>query len=165
MRRSKHINGRLDPIDVAILGALVEDARIPMKDLAVRVGLSAPSAAERVRRLEEAGVIEGYGARLNAQALGLPLAALIRVRPLPGQLARVARLLAAQPQVIECVRVTGDDCFVAKALIASVAELERLIDGLLPHATTNTSLIQSSPVAPRMPAVPLELRPVGTARR
>jgi Lrp/AsnC family leucine-responsive transcriptional regulator len=154
VRRTRHVNAELDAVDVALLTALVGDARTPMKTLARLVNLSAPSAAERVRRLEESGVIEGYGARLNAPALGLPLAALIRIRPLPGQLARVAKLLAAQPQVVECVRVTGDDCFVAKALVQSIIELERLIDALLPHATTNTSLIQSSPVTPRMPAVP-----------
>jgi Lrp/AsnC family leucine-responsive transcriptional regulator len=154
MRSTRHINQRLDETDVTILAALVEDARVPMKALARRVGLSPPSTAERVRRLEESGVIEGYGARLNAQAMGLALAALIRVRPLPGQLARVVKLLAAKPEIVECVRVTGDDCFVAKALVSSVLDLERLIDDMLPFATTNSSIIQSSPVKFRMPAVP-----------
>src|SRR5580704_4571167 len=101
MRSTRHINQRLDETDVTILAALVEDARVPMKALARRVGLSPPSTAERVRRLEESGVIEGYGARLNAQAMGLALAALIRVRPLPGQLARVVKLLAAKPEIVE----------------------------------------------------------------
>jgi len=158
MRRIRHINGNLDDLDLVILEALVADARVPMKDLARIVGLSAPSTAERVKRLEEIGVIEGYGVRINAEALGLALAVLIRVRPLPGQLTRVAKALAAKPQVVECVRVTGDDCFVAKALIPSVAHLEELIDDLLPFATTNTSIIQSSPVPPRMPKIPVPLQ-------
>ncbi len=154
MRRMRYLNGQMDKVDISILEALVGDARIPLKELAARIGLSSPSTAERVRRLEEAGIIEGYGARLNAQALGLPLAVFMRIRPMPGEMDRVAKLLAAKPSVTECDRVTGDDCFVAKAYVASVAELEKLIDDLLPFATTNTSIIQSSPVKRRMPAIP-----------
>ena len=106
-----------------------------------------------VRRLEEAGVIEGYSARLNPGALGLPLAVLIRVRPLPGELNHVAKLLAKKPSIVECDRVTGDDCFVAKAYVQTVDELEKLIDDLLPFATTNTAIIQSSPVKRRIPGL------------
>lgn len=155
MRRNHHVMAGLDEIDILILEQLVENARVPIKSLAGRVGLSSPSTAERVRRLEEAGVIEGYGARLNPAALGLPLAVLIRIRPLPGELNHVAKLLAKKPSIVECDRVTGDDCFVAKAHVATVDELEKLIDELLPLATTNTAIIQSSPVKRRMP----ELRP------
>jgi Lrp/AsnC family transcriptional regulator, leucine-responsive regulatory protein len=154
VRRNHHINAGLDEIDVLILRALVENARLPIKSLASRVGLSSPSTAERVRRLEEAGVIEGYGARLNPGAVGLPLAALIRIRPMPGELTRVAKLLARKPSIVECDRVTGDDCFVARAFVQSVDELEKLIDDLLPFATTNTAIIQSSPVKRRMPGFP-----------
>jgi len=121
--------------------------------LAGRIGLSSPSTAERVRRLEEASVIEGYSARLNPGALGLPLAVLIRIRPLPGELNHVARLLAKKPSIVECDRVTGDDCFVAKAYVQTVDELEKLIDDLLPFATTNTAIIQSSPFKRRIPAL------------
>jgi Lrp/AsnC family leucine-responsive transcriptional regulator len=151
MKRLRHINGHVDALDAAILEALSDDGRMAMKDLARRVGLSSPSVAERVRRLEDVGIIEGYGARLNAQAIGLPLAAFIRIRPMPGELRRVGALLAAWPEVIECDRVTGDDCFVARVALASVADLEALIDDLLPFATTNTSIIQSSPVKRRAP--------------
>lgn len=151
MKRLRHVNGGIDALDAAILQALSEDGRMAMKDLARRVGLSAPSVAERVRRLEDVGIIEGYGTRLNAQAIGLPLAAFIRIRPMPGELKRVGALLADRPEVIECDRVTGDDCFVARVALASVAELEALIDDLLPFASTNTSIIQSSPVKRRAP--------------
>jgi Lrp/AsnC family leucine-responsive transcriptional regulator len=153
MRRKGGVESGLDNLDVAILKALVENARVPIKTLAGRIGLSSPSTAERIRRLEEAGVIEGYSARLNPTALGLPLAVLIRIRPMPGELDRVAKLLAKKASVVECDRVTGDDCFVAKAHVQTVGELERLIDDLLPLATTNTAIIQSSPVRRRMPDI------------
>ena len=154
MKRARHINGALDRVDAEILAALAEDGRTALKDIAVRVGLSSPSVAERIRRLEEVGIIEGYGATLNAQALGFPLMVSIRVRPIPGELQRVSALLASKPEVIECDRVTGDDCFIAKAVVASVADLEKLIDDILPLATTNTALIQSSPVRRRIPPLP-----------
>lgn len=151
MKRVRYIDGALDALDTEILKLLATDARTPMRDLARAVGLSAPSTAERVRRLEEAGVIAGYTTRVNPAAIGLPLGAYLRIRPMPGELSRVAALLAALPQIISCDRVTGDDCFIAKALVPSVAELETLIDGLMPYASTNTSVIVSTTVAPRMP--------------
>ncbi|HTC15980.1 MAG TPA: Lrp/AsnC family transcriptional regulator [Steroidobacteraceae bacterium] len=153
MRRNGKTNTGLDKLDVAILKALVENARVPVKTLAGRIGLSSPSTAERIRRLEEAGVIEGYSARLNPSALGLPVAVLMRIRPMPGELHRVAKLLAKKTSVVECDRVTGDDCFVAKAHVQTVEELERLIDDILPLATTNTAIIQSSPVKRRIPEI------------
>ena len=151
MKRVRYIDGALDALDTEILKLLATDARTPMRDLARAVGLSAPSTAERVRRLEEAGVIAGYTTRVNPAAIGLPLGAYLRIRPMPGELSRVAALLAALPQIISCDRVTGDDCFIAKALVPSVAELETLIDGLMPYASTNTSVIVPTTVAPRMP--------------
>ncbi|SRR5258708_39081733 len=151
MRRVRYVDGVLDTLDTTILQTLAENGRMPVKDLAARVGLSAPSTAERLRRLEEAGVIEGYTVRINPRAIGLPLAVHIRLRPMPGELQRVAALLKATPEIIECDRVTGDDCFVARALVATVGDLEVLIDRFLPFATTNSAIIQSSPVARRMP--------------
>jgi Lrp/AsnC family leucine-responsive transcriptional regulator len=153
MKRVRYSNGALDETDARILEALSRDGRLPMKDLAQKVGLSAPSVTERVKRLEEAGVIEGYAAQINAAAVGLPLAVYIRVRPMPGELARVAELLASIPEIVECDRVTGDDCFIAKAHVQSVRDLETVIDRLLPYAMTNTSVIQSSPVRRRMPVM------------
>jgi Lrp/AsnC family transcriptional regulator, leucine-responsive regulatory protein len=154
VKRLRYLNGALDALDVAILRVLSQNARTPIKDLATRIGLSAPSTTERLRRLEETGVVEGYDIRINTQAIGLPLAVHIRLRPMPGELTRVAELLSATPEIIESDRVTGDDCFVAKALVANVGDLEALIDRFLPFATTNTAIIQSSPVARRMPPLP-----------
>ena len=80
------MNDVLDEIDRAILTCLTQDARVSLKVLSARVGLTSPSTAERVKRLEERGVIQGYGARVNLAALGYSLQALVRVRPLPGRL-------------------------------------------------------------------------------
>ena len=151
MKRVRYVDGAVDALDIEILKLLAADARTPIRDLARKIGLSAPSTAERVRRLEEASVIEGYTVRVNPAAVGLPLGAYLRIRPMPGELARVADLLASLPAVIQCDRVTGDDCFIAQALVPTVADLEVLIDGLLPYATTNTSIIVSTTVAQRVP--------------
>lgn len=153
-------NGALDEIDVQILTTLVDDARTSTAELARQVGLSAPSVSERIKRLEDSGVIEGYTARINPQRLGRPLAAWLRIRPVPGQLKRVVEILEDLPAIVECDRITGDDCFLAKAQVGSVGELEQLIDKVMPYAMTNTSIIQSSPVNRRLPPIP-----VGALRR
>jgi Lrp/AsnC family transcriptional regulator, leucine-responsive regulatory protein len=154
LKRLRYQNGLIDAIDGVILRALSEDARMTMADLARAVGLSAPSVTERVRRLEEARIIQGYGARIDPAALGLPLAAYIRVRPIPGQLRKVSEVLAGLEAVVECDRVTGEDCFMAKAHVRSILELEAVIDEIMPYATTSTSIIQSSPVKRRLPLLP-----------
>jgi Lrp/AsnC family leucine-responsive transcriptional regulator len=153
MKRLRYENGALDGIDVRILDALVADARVSLADLARAVGLSSPSVSERMKRLEEAGVIEGYTVRINPQALGLPLAAWLRIRPIPGEMKHVAEILRGLPAIVECDRITGDDCFIARAHVRSVAELESLIDAIIPYAMTNTSIIQSSPVPRRLPPI------------
>jgi Lrp/AsnC family leucine-responsive transcriptional regulator len=154
MKRVRFVAGGVDDIDAEILRLLAGNGRIAMKDLALEVGLSPPSVTERVRRLEDIGVIQGYTVKVDPQALGLSLAVYVRVRPMPGELTRVAELLAAKPEIVQCDRVTGDDCFIARALVRSVDDLEKLIDDILPYATTNTSLIQSSPVSLRLPGIP-----------
>ena len=154
MNRLRYENGPLDEVDAQILGALVENARISLADLSRRVGLSSPSVSERVKRLEEAGVIQGYRVAISPEALGLPLAAWLRIRPIPGQLRKVAEILRGLPEITECDRITGEDCFLARAHVRSVEDLEALIDEIVPYAMTNTSIIQSSPVPRRLPPIP-----------
>jgi Lrp/AsnC family leucine-responsive transcriptional regulator len=125
-------------------------SRTSIAELGRLVGLSAPSVAERIKRLEEAGVIEGYAAKINPKALGLPIAAWLRIRPIPGQLRKVAAILNDLHEIVECDRITGEDCFIARAYLRSVEELEWLIDQIIPYAMTNTSIIQSSPVPRRL---------------
>ncbi len=158
MKHLRHQNSGLDAIDARILSALVDNARISIAELARTVGLSSPSVSERVRRLEETGVIEGYTVKINPQALGLPLAAWLRIRPTPGKFDKVAEVLCGLPEIVECDRITGEDCFIARAHVQSVEALEKLIDQVMPYAMTNTSIIQSSPVERRLPPIPQNYR-------
>lgn len=152
MKRLRYEDGLLDEIDMKLISALVADARVSNAELARLVRLSPPSVSERVKRLEEAGIIEGYAAKINPTALGLSVAAWIRIRPVPGELRRVAEIVHKLPEIVECDRITGEDCFLAKAHVRSVDDLEKTIDALIPYAMTNTSIIQSSPVKPRTPS-------------
>ncbi len=140
------MNDVLDEIDRAILTCLTQDARVSLKVLSARVGLTSPSTAERVKRLEERGVIQGYGARVNLAALGYSLQALVRVRPLPGLLQKVDKYIQAMPECIESDKVTGEDCFVMRLVVRDIAQLDTLLDGLAEYAQCNTSVVKSSPV-------------------
>ncbi len=143
----------IDDTDRRILYALEQNARISLADLAKLVSMSPQSVADRMRRLEDVGIITGYSVKLGPVALGLRIGAYIRVSPAMGELPRVAQLLDSIPEIVECDRVTGEDCFIAKVQVAEIADLERVIDRILPYARTNTSIIQSSPVARRLPRV------------
>ena len=140
----------LDRIDAAILAELCKDARIPRAELARRVGLSAPSVADRVRRMEDVGIITGYGARIDPARLGYGLTLLIRARPLPGEMHNMIEAIRATPQIVTCDRVSGDDCFVARAHVRDVAEMEAVIDRIVPFGATNSSIVQSTPVEERL---------------
>ena len=153
MNDLRYKNRDLDETDGLILQSLVDDARTSTAEIARKVGLSPPSVAERIKRLEEAGIITGYTTTIDPRALGLELAAWIRIRPMPGQLHKVANILNQLPAIVECDRITGEDCFIARAHVNSVGELESLIDEIMPYAMTNTSIVQSSPVARRLPPV------------
>lgn len=153
MKRLNYQNGAIDGTDRTILVALAENARTTTAELSRKVGLSSPSAGERVKRLEEAGVITGYRAELSPAAVGLPVAAWIRIRPVPGALEKVAEIIRSIPEITECDRITGEDCFLAKAHVRSVGDIERVIDRIIPHAMTNTSIIQSSTVPKRLPPI------------
>jgi Lrp/AsnC family transcriptional regulator, leucine-responsive regulatory protein len=143
----------LDSVNRNLIAELQAEARTSLAELGRRVGLSAPAVAERLQRLESSGVIRGYRAEVDPRALGYPLAAVLRIRPAPRQLAKIAELAQATPQVVECHRVTGEDCFYMKLHLHSIEELEELLDQFLVYGTTTTSIIQSSPVRPR--ALPL----------
>jgi Lrp/AsnC family leucine-responsive transcriptional regulator len=146
----------LDAVNLQILEALVDDPRLGIAALARQVGMSAPAVTERVQRLREAGVITGYRLDLDPKALGLPVAAYIRVRPGPGQLGRIADLAQRTPQVVECHRITGEDCFLLKVHAAAVDQLETILDRFLAYGQTTTSIVQSSPVPPRALPLPLD---------
>lgn len=121
----------LDTANVAILRALIDDPRLQVTELARRVGLSAPAARERMQRLEDAGVIAGYRVDLDPAALGLPITAYVRVRPAPGQLPRIVELAKQLPQVVECHRITGEDCFLMRVQFDAITNLDGILDQFL----------------------------------
>jgi Lrp/AsnC family leucine-responsive transcriptional regulator len=141
----------LDPVNLRVLDELVANGRIAMAELGRRVGLSAPAVAERVQRLERAGVIAGYRAELDPRALGFPVSAIVRIRPSPGQLQRIPDVARETPEVAECHRITGDDCYLLRLHLRSIDELEEVLDRFTPHGQTTTSIIHSTPVPRRGP--------------
>jgi Lrp/AsnC family transcriptional regulator, leucine-responsive regulatory protein len=144
----------LDDINLRILSELRRDPRLTMAALGRLIGMSSPAVTERVRRLEEVGVIAGYRLEISPAALGLPIAAYVRVRPNAGQVQRVADLASQIPEVVECYRVTGEDCFIMKVHIPAMDQLDRLLDRFLAYGVTTTSIIQSSPVPLRSLPIP-----------
>ena len=141
----------IDSIDQRILEALSRNARMPLKELAEAAGLSSPSAAERLRRLEERGVVTGFSVGIDPASLGYPLQAIVRVRPLPGQLHIVQKLIQETPEIIECDKVTGDDCFFARLVVCSMGELDGILDRIAERAETSTSMVKATPVSRRLP--------------
>ena len=143
-----------DPRNVALIRLLQDDPRAGISELARRVGMSAPAVKERVTRLEEAGIIRGYKLELDPKALGWPVTAYVRIRPMPGQLPKIAELAVSMPQVAECHRITGEDCFILKVHLASLESCDRVLDRFLAFGQTTTSIVQSTPVPPRAPPLP-----------
>ena len=118
-----------------------------MAELGRRVNLSAPAVGERVQRMEETGVITGYAAQVDPKAIGYPIAAVVRIRPARRQLHKV-------PEVVECHRVTGEDCYIAKVHLRSMDDLEGILDRFAVVGQTTTSIVHSAPVAQRPLPVP-----------
>ena len=139
----------IDETNVRLLAELQADARLSLAELGRRVGLSSPAVAERLARLERARVDVGVVAADDAVALGYALSAVIRIRPAPRQIGEVARIARETPEVVECNRITGDDCFVMRAHVRDVDHLEQVIDRFTLFGQTTTSIVQSSPVPGR----------------
>lgn len=150
----------LDATNISLLRELEADARLSLAELGRRVGLSSPAVADRLERLEEAGVIRGYRAEIDPRALGYELAVVLRIRPAPRELKKVAELAQRTPEVVECHRITGDDCYLMKAHVRDVEHMEEVIDRFAIYGQTTTSIVQSSPVPRR--SLPLERTPAQT---
>jgi Lrp/AsnC family leucine-responsive transcriptional regulator len=99
--------------------------------------------------MEEACIIRGCRLQIDPAALGYPIAAFVRVRPMPGKLPKIAELAASLPQIMECHRITGEDCFILKVGLDSLDNLDFILDQFLAYGQTTTSIVQSTPVAPR----------------
>jgi Lrp/AsnC family leucine-responsive transcriptional regulator len=145
----------LDEIDREIVEILLKDSRTSLKELAQAVALSSPSVSERLRRLEERGVIRAFTVEVDPKALGFPIQAIVRIKPLPGKLHVVQKLIEETPQFGECDKVTGDDCFVARLYVRSIEELDGLLDRIADQAETSTVIVKSQPIPRRAP--PLQI--------
>jgi Lrp/AsnC family leucine-responsive transcriptional regulator len=146
----------LDTTDLQLIGELQVDARLSLAELGRRVGLSAPAVNERLARLERNEVILGYRVALNPRALGYALTVVIRIRPAPRELHHVAELAQSTPEVVDCRRITGEDCYVMTAHVRSVEHLEEIIDRFAIYGQTTSSIVQSAPVADRGLSLPFE---------
>jgi Lrp/AsnC family leucine-responsive transcriptional regulator len=143
----------LDATNLRLLTELQADARLSLAELGRRVGLSSPAVAERLARLEQEGVIRGYHADIDPRALGYVLGVVIRIRPAPRELRKVADVARETPEIVQCDRVTGEDCYVMRANVRDVEHLEEVIDRFAIYGQTTSSIVQSSPVPSR--GVPL----------
>lgn len=139
----------LDETGWELLCALQENARSSFADLGRRVGLTPPAVADRMRRLELAGIITGYHAAVNPAKLGLGLTAIIRFQATRDPFERIFSVITALPEIIECHSVTGDDCMTLTAVVSSVEHLQDLIGRLTPYGTSHTSIVLSSPLQRR----------------
>lgn len=146
-----------DPKDIQILRELVAEPRVTISELARRIGMSAPAVRERVQRMEQDEIIAGYATRINPRALGYEITVFIRIRPMPGCLPQIAQLAERIPNVVECHRVTGEDCFIVKAYLNRLDDLDNLLDKFLIYGQTTTSIAQSSPVPQRQLPLPKSL--------
>jgi Lrp/AsnC family leucine-responsive transcriptional regulator len=141
----------IDTTDRALLVALAMDARASLKDLADAIGLSPPATSERLTRLRERGVIRGFTIEIDPLALGYTLQSIVRVRPLPGQLALVQQRIQSLPEAMECDKVTGDDCFVLRLALRDIGHLDQVLDRLSDCAQTNSSIVKAQPQRRRPP--------------
>jgi Lrp/AsnC family transcriptional regulator, leucine-responsive regulatory protein len=137
-----------DDTDWHILDELQRDGRISFSELGRRVAMSSPAVADRVRRLEETGIITGYRAEVDPARLGRPITALVRVRMLPGiTYSDFDAALLDRDDVLEAHHVTGDDCYLVRVAVATMSDLERAVAFLAERGSTTTSLVFSTPVA------------------
>lgn len=142
-----------DETNRQLISTMIAEPRISTSELARRVGMSSPAVRERVQRLEDAGILRGCRLELDPATIGFPVAVIVRIRPMPGQLPAIIELARSMPRVVECVRITGEDCFLVRAHLESIDVLDSLLDPFLAYGQTTTSIVQSSPVPLR--ALPL----------
>ncbi|BBU55905.1 AsnC family transcriptional regulator [Mameliella alba] len=140
----------LDRLDIAILEALQENARTPLSEIGRRVGLSQPATSERVKRLEDRGILAGYTARLDAAALGLGMMAIIRLKTTHEHIKPALKAFAEMPHVIEVHRLTGEDCFLLKVLVPTPGQLETIVDTIARFGAVTTSLVLRSEPAKQL---------------
>ncbi len=143
---SPHDEKLLDDIGWRLLEELQEDARLSYAELGRRVGLSTPAVMERVRKMEDAGIITGYRAEVNPERVGFHVTAFIRIALKLEVLPRLSSLFKEIPEIIECHRVTGHDSLILKVHVTSIGHLDRVIDRITPYGMPETSIVISTPI-------------------
>lgn len=144
---SSEIEKLLDETGWRLLVELQKNARISFTELGDRVGLTSPAVAERVRRMEESGVISGYHARIDYAKVGLPVMAVVRLTEVGGvSCATAAAAVEKMPEVIECIRTTGDDSMVLKVVASSIDHLTRVLDEISRFGIPDTSIMRPNPM-------------------
>jgi Lrp/AsnC family leucine-responsive transcriptional regulator len=136
----------MDVTDYRIIEILQEDGRVSMKDLGKIVGLTSPAVSERVKRLEEAGIIQGYKAIVNPDKLGRVIKAFIHISLPSDQYEEFIEAARKDTRIVECHHITGDDCSLLKVLVKDMYELENVIDSIKSIGSTKTSVILSTPI-------------------
>lgn len=140
----------LDDAGWKLLQALQENARISFRELGQRIGLSAPAVIERVRKMENAGILVGYHAEVDLTKVGLSIIAFIRMSTPRERSGHVRMQLQSIPEILECYRVAGEDSFIMKVGVSSMDHLEKLINHLAQYGQSTTSIVLSSPVTRRI---------------
>ncbi|WP_329080292.1 MULTISPECIES: Lrp/AsnC family transcriptional regulator [unclassified Streptosporangium] len=144
----------LDATDWSILVEVQRDGRIPITELGRRVNLSASATTERIRRLEATGVITGYHADVDLEKAGFPVLAVVRLKYPGSRHQPLHRLLDERPEILECLRTTGDDCYMLKVAATSMGHLEELVNELAQLGSTTTNLVYSQTLPYRGPQGP-----------
>lgn len=144
----------MDEIDKKLLELLQENARITIIELSKKLNLSRPSVNDRLRRLQENGVIQGFTARVSAEAIGKGTIVIIQIGNLKIECRRFEELIKEETDILECHRVTGTNSYFLKAAVATMKDLEALVDRLIPYGQLNTSVVLSSPILSR-PLLPV----------
>ncbi|WP_299956655.1 Lrp/AsnC family transcriptional regulator [uncultured Roseobacter sp.] len=151
LRKTVTMKASLDLLDRSLLQELSRNARLNWRELASLTEVSAPTVRDRIRRLEDMGVITGFGVELSPKALGYTLEAIVRFKPFPGKVHVLAEKIINSDRIVQCDKVTGEDAFVARMLLKDISELDGLLEDFSTHASTQTAVVKSSPVRMRPP--------------
>lgn len=145
----------IDVINWKIIKALQENARISYADLGKKVHLSAPAVAERVRKMEESGLIKGFSVKVDLDKVGFPIVALVQCHIFRTKELEFKELVLSFPEVIECYNVTGEQAFIIKIAVQSMSDLDRILDDFCTLSDTNTMVVLSTPIHRSMPDIKL----------
>ncbi|TBR44755.1 Lrp/AsnC family transcriptional regulator [Marinomonas agarivorans] len=146
----KNDNRYIDAIDKQLIELLNQNARTSVTELAKQVKMTAPSVNERLRKLEETGVISGYHVDINPERLGYTLVAIVRIRHHPGKAKELEHLINLIPECVECDKVTGDDCYIARLYLQNISQLDPILEEIASIAETNTAIVKSTPIKRRL---------------